>query len=171
MIRVDRSIIFQIVNFVALVFLLFRFLFKPVVKALDARSSHIRGELERIEEEKRFLEEERKKLEEELKNLKAKYLEMLDQANREAQKIKETIIQEAYREAEKIKRDYERRAQREIERIFAELREDIVDIAEEVVKRILKTHITPEVQTQIIEDMLEEAVRRIEAEMEIAHEG
>lgn len=171
MIRVDRSIIFQIVNFVALVFLLFRFLFKPVVKALDARSSHIRRELERIEEEKRLLEEERKKLEEELKNLKAKYLEMLDQANREAQKIKETIIQEAYREAEKIKRDYERRAQREIERIFAELREDIVDIAEEVVKRILKTHITPEVQTQIIEDMLEEAVRRIEAEMEIAHEG
>lgn len=171
MIRVDRSIVFQIVNFVALVFLLFRFLFKPVVKALDARSSHIQGELERIEEEKRLLEEERKKLEEDLKNLKAQYLEMLDQANREAQKIKETIIQEAYREAEKIKRDYERRAQREIERIFAELREDIVDIAEEVVKRILKTHITPEVQTQIIEDMLEEAVRRIEAEMEIAHEG
>lgn len=171
MIRVDRSIIFQIVNFVALVLLLFRFLFKPVVKALDARSSHIRGELERIEEEKRSLEEERKKLEEELKNLKTKYLEMLDQANREAQRIKETIIQEAYREAEKIKRDYERRAQREIERIFTELREDIVDIAEEVVKKILKTQITPEVQTQIIEDMLEEAVRRIEAEMEIAHEG
>ncbi|MEN3183991.1 MAG: F0F1 ATP synthase subunit B [Atribacterota bacterium] len=171
MIRVDRSIIFQIVNFVALVLLLFRFLFKPVVKALDARSSHIRGELERIEEEKRSLEEERKKLEEELRNLKTKYLEMLDQANREAQRIKETIIQEAYREAEKIKRDYERRAQREIERIFTELREDIVDIAEEVVKKILKTQITPEVQTQIIEDMLEEAVRRIEAEMEIAHEG
>lgn len=171
MIRVDRSIIFQIVNFVALVLLLFRFLFKPVVKALDARSSHIRGELERIEEEKRSLEEERKKLEEELRNLKTKYLEMLDQANREAQRIKETIIQEAYREAEKIKRDYERRAQREIEQIFTELREDIVDIAEEVVKKILKTQITPEVQTQIIEDMLEEAVRRIEAEMEIAHEG
>ncbi|MCS7241850.1 MAG: F0F1 ATP synthase subunit B [Candidatus Caldatribacterium sp.] len=171
MLRVDRSIIFQVINFAALVFLLFRFLFKPVVKALDARSNYIRGELERIEEEKRLLEEERKKLEEELKNLKAKYLEMLDQANKEAQRIKETIIQEAYREAERIKRDYERRAQREIERIFAKLREDVVDISEEVVKKILKVHITPEVQTQIIEDMLEEAVRRLEAEMEIAHEG
>ncbi|MBC7218467.1 MAG: F0F1 ATP synthase subunit B [Candidatus Caldatribacterium sp.] len=171
MIRVDRSIIFQIVNFIALVFILFRFLFKPVVKALDARSSHIRGELERIEEEKQALEEERKRLEEELKNLREKYLEMLDEAKREAQKIKETIIQEAYQEAEKIKREYERRARREIERIFAELKEDIVNISEEVVKRILKTHITPEVQTQIIEEMLEEAVHRLEMEMEIAHEG
>lgn len=171
MIRVDRSIIFQIVNFIALVVLLFRFLFKPVVKALDARSNHIREELRHIEEEKQALEEERKRLEEELKNLKEKYLEMLDQANREAQKMKETIIQEAYQEAEKIKREYERRARREIERIFTELKEDIVNISEEVVKKILKTHITPEVQTQIIEEMLEEAVRRLEAEMAITHEG
>lgn len=171
MIRIDRSIIFQIVNFLALVFLLFRFLFKPVVKALDERSSLIRGELERIESEKKTLEEERKRLEEELKNLKGKYLEMLDQANREAQKIKETIIQEAYQEAEKIKREYERKAKRDIEKLLAGLREDIVDISEEAVKRILQVHITPEVQTQIIEEMLEEAVSRLEAQMEITHEG
>lgn len=170
MIRIDRSIIFQIINFIALVLLLIRFLFKPVVKALDARSNRIREELEHIEQEKQTLEEERKKLEEELKNLKQKYLEMLDQANREAQRIKETIIQEAYQEAEKIKRDYERRAQREIEKVFAELKEDVVEISREIVARILKTHLTPEVQTQIIEEMLEEAVRRLEAEMEIVHE-
>jgi|UniRef100_A0A7V4DEI4 F-type H+-transporting ATPase subunit b len=171
MIRIDRSIIFQIINFLALVFLLFRFLFKPVVKALDERSNRIRGEFEKIEEEKKTLEEERRRLEEELKNLKEKYLEMLDQANREAQKIKEAIIQEAYREAEKIKREYERRAKREIEQLLLELKEDIVDIAEEVAKRILKVHITPEVQTRIIEEMLEEAVSRLEAQLGGTYEG
>lgn len=171
MIRIDRSIIFQIVNFLALVFLLFRFLFKPVVKALDERSNHIQGELQKIEDEKKTLEEEKKRLEEELKNIKARYLEMLDQANKEAQNVKENIIREAYQEAEKIKREYERRAKREVEKLFAELREEIVDISEEVVRRILKTHITPEVQTQIIEEMLEEAVTRLEAETKIGHEG
>ena len=49
MISIDRSIIFQIINFLVLVALLFRFLFKPVVQALDKRSNHIREEMEKIE--------------------------------------------------------------------------------------------------------------------------
>ena len=57
MISIDRSIIFQIINFLVLVALLFRFLFKPVVQALDKRSNHIREEMEKIEKEKKAYEE------------------------------------------------------------------------------------------------------------------
>jgi|YNPMSStandDraft_1061717.scaffolds.fasta_scaffold09640_5 F-type H+-transporting ATPase subunit b len=162
MIRIDRSIIFQIINFVALVFLLFRFLFKPVVTALDQRSQFIRGELQKIEDEKKKLEEMRRSLEEETAKLKEKYLEVLDQAKIEASKIKEEIIHEAYEEGEKIKNEYRRKARKEVEELMDSLREEIVELTEEVVKKFLAMQITPEVQTRLIDTLLEEALKDLE---------
>lgn len=170
MIRIDRSIIFQIINFIALVFLLFRFLFKPVVRALDQRSQLIRGELQKIEDEKKNLEATKQALEEEVARAKEKYLEIMDQAKLEASRIKEGIIREAYEEGEKIKNEYRRKARKEMEELLSALREDIVELAEEVVKKFLATQITPEVQTRLIDMFLEEALRELKAQVEAIHE-
>ncbi|MGC8778537.1 MAG: F0F1 ATP synthase subunit B [Candidatus Caldatribacteriaceae bacterium] len=170
MIRIDRSIIFQIINFLVLVFLLFRFLFKPVVKALDQRSQFIRGELQKIESEKKNLEDMKRTLEEEAAKLKEKYLEVIDQAKIEASKIKEGIIREAYEEGEKIKSEYRRKARKEVEELLSGLREDIVELTEEVVRKFLATQITPEVQTRLIDTLLEEALKQLEAQVETIHE-
>lgn len=170
MIRIDRSIIFQIINFVALVFLLFRFLFKPVVKALDQRSQFIRGELQKIEDERKNLEATKQALEEEVARAKEKYLEIMDQAKLEASRIKEGIIREAYEEGEKIKSEYRRKARKEMEEVLSGLREDIVELTEEVVKKFLATQITPEAQTRLIDMFLEEALRELEAQVEAIHE-
>lgn len=170
MISIDRSIIFQIINFVVLVFLLFRFLFKPVVKALDQRSQFIRGELQKIEQEKKRLEEVRRSLEEETVKLKEKYLEVVNQAKIEASRIKESIIREAYEEGEKIKDEYRRRAQKETEELLGNLREEIIDLTEEVVKKFLITQITPEIQVHLVDTLLEEALKNLEAQVGIVHE-
>lgn len=170
MIRIDRSIILQIINFVALVFLLFRFLFKPVVRALDQRSQFIRGELQKIEDEKKNLEATKQALEEEAARAKEKYLEIMDQAKLEASRIKEGIIREAYEEGEKIKNEYRRKARKEMEELLSGLREDIVELTEEVVKKFLATQITPEVQTRLIDIFLEEALRELKAQVEAIHE-
>ncbi|NSW76087.1 MAG: F0F1 ATP synthase subunit B [Candidatus Atribacteria bacterium] len=170
MIRIDRSIILQIINFVALVLLLFRFLFKPVVRALDQRSQFIRGELQKIEDEKKNLEATKRALEEEAARAKEKYLEIMDQAKLEASRIKEGIIREAYEEGEKIKNEYRRKARKEMEELLSGLREDIVELTEEVVKKFLATQITPEVQTRLIDVFLEEALRELKAQVEAIHE-
>ncbi|MEN3185911.1 MAG: F0F1 ATP synthase subunit B [Atribacterota bacterium] len=170
MIRIDRSIIFQIINFIALVFLLFRFLFRPVVRALDQRSQFIRGELQKIEDEKKNLEATKRALEEEMVRAKEKYFEIMDQAKLEASKIKEGIIREAYEEGEKIKNEYRRKARKEVEELLSGLREDIVELTEEVVKKFLATQITPEVQTRLIDVLLEEALKELEAQVGTIHE-
>ncbi|GEM_PF-499809 len=169
MIRVDRSIVLQVVNFVALVFLLFRFLFKPVVKALDRRSQLIKGELQKIAEEKETLEKMKQSLLEEKKNLKEEYVRTIDQARLEAAKIKEEIVREAFEEGEKIRKEYEKRAKKEVEKLFSTMKEEMVNVAEEVIKKFLQSQITPEIQTQIIANMFEEAMKQLEAVMEVGH--
>ncbi|MGQ9473983.1 MAG: F0F1 ATP synthase subunit B [Candidatus Caldatribacteriaceae bacterium] len=170
MIRIDRSIVFQIINFIILVFLLFRFLFKPVVRTLDQRSQFIKGELQKIEEEKKRLEEVKRSLEEETARLKEKYLEVIDQAKIEASRIKESIIREAYEEGEKIKDEYRRRAQREAEELLGNLREEIMDLTEEVIKKFLITQITPEIQTHLIDTLFEEALKQLEIQVGVVRE-
>ncbi|MEI6157583.1 MAG: F0F1 ATP synthase subunit B [Atribacterota bacterium] len=170
MISIDRSIIFQIINFVVLVMLLFRFLFKPVVKALDNRSQHIQDELSSIEKAQQEADETKKKYEEESKMIHQKYQEMVETANQEAAKIKSGIIDEAYREGEKIKQTHEEKARSEIQKIFSSLKTDIIDISTEMASKILSHSITPSIQDEIIDKMLDEAIIRIEAQMEVSHE-
>jgi F-type H+-transporting ATPase subunit b len=169
MISIDRSIIFQIINFIVLVMLLFRFLFKPVVQALDKRSNHIQDELAKIEKTKSEAEEVKKNYEEESKKIHEKYQEILELANQDAAKIKSKIIDEAYQEGEKIKKTYEEKARLEVEKFFTELKMDIVSISTEIAEKILKEHVDINVQDELIDHLLEEAVSRIENKSDVAY--
>jgi len=163
---IDRSIIFQIINFLILVALLFRFLFKPVVQTLDKRSNHIQEEIKKIEKEKKVAEELRLKYEEESKNIHIKYQEMMELANQEAVKIKSKIIDEAYQESEKIKQTAEEKARIEIDKLFTELKMDIIDISTEMAAKLLRERIDTSKQDQLIEQLLEEAISKIEIKSE-----
>ncbi|MCX7668000.1 MAG: ATP synthase F0 subunit B, partial [Atribacterota bacterium] len=92
-----------------------------------------------------------------------------EQAKLEASKIKEGIIREAYEEGEKVKSEYRRKARKEMEELLSGLREDIVELTEEVVRKFLATQVTPEVQTRLIDMFLEEALKQLEAQVEIIH--
>ena len=146
MINVDWSIVFQIINFIVLVLLLVRFLFKPAVQALESRSKHIEEQISAAEAQKKAAEELRMKLEEAEQKIQERYLEMIEEANTEAAKVKEA------------------------EKLYSQLREEIVEIVETVVVKILTTQIAPEVQTQLIDRLLEEAGSQIEEQMEVSYE-
>ena len=169
MISIDRSIIFQIINFLVLVALLFRFLFKPVVQALDKRSNHIREEMEKIEKEKKAAEEMRLKYEEESKNIQIKFQEMQELANQEAVRIKSKIIDEAYQESEKIKQTAEEKARIEIDKLYSELKLDIIDISTEMAAKLLRERIDISKQDQLIEQLLEEAIGKIEIKSDVQY--
>jgi ethanolamine utilization protein EutQ (cupin superfamily) len=53
---------------------------------------------------------------------------------------------------------------------FFSLREEIVEIVETAVVKVLNSQITPEIQTQLIDQLLGEAVSQIEAQMELSYE-
>jgi len=169
MISIDRSIIFQIINFFVLVMLLFRFLFKPVIQALDKRSNHIQDEMTKIENAKLEVEQLRKKFEEESKNIHIKYQERLELANQEAVQIKSKIIDEAYQESEKIKQTAEEKARIEIDKLFSELKMDIVDISTGIAEKLLREQIDVSKQDQLIDRLLEEAISRIEIKSDVPY--
>ena len=94
---------------------------------------------------------------------------MQEIANQEAVKIKSKIIDEAYQESEKIKQTAEEKARIEIDKLYSELKLDIIDISTEMAAKLLRERIDISKQDQLIEQLLEEAIDKIEIKSDVQY--
>jgi F-type H+-transporting ATPase subunit b len=148
----------SIVNFLILLYLLKRFLYKPILKVLDERKETIEKSLEYaklIEEEKKATEE---KMKASLRLANEQSIKTLEQANRAAEKIKMEIVGEA-----------EKRAKQLIERAKAEIKQDQEEAAKSVRKEAagliaesLKQILNQASLKDLDDKMVKEALERID---------
>jgi len=104
MIKLDvATILFQIANFLIMVALLYRFLFKPVMAKAAARAAEKERLLREIEEEKERTTAARVQLEERLAHAHEEAEEIINSAEEKVEAAQKALIQEAYEEAERIR--------------------------------------------------------------------
>src|SRR3989344_2699210 len=95
------QVIFQIVNFTILLFLLRKYLYRPILKILESRSKKIHDGLEAAEksiEEREKLEREKRKI---LLEAEKSAAEILEGARLRAQKFEKTLSEKADEEMQK----------------------------------------------------------------------
>ncbi|MDP9751701.1 F0F1 ATP synthase subunit B [Thermoanaerobacter pentosaceus] len=150
------TFIFTIINILVLYYILKRLLFKPVTQFLEDRENKIKSSLEEAEKEKQ-----------EAYNLKAKYEEILQNADNEkkaiierAQKFAEErankIIDDANKEAKAIIERAKEEASLEKVKAMHDLREELSQLVIDAASRVLEKKI-PINDEDIIEEVIEEA--------------
>ena len=100
-----KVLVAQIVNFGLLLILLKKYLYQPLVKAIDDRNKKISGALD-----------DSKKIEEKLKNIESKEVELLNLARQKAKKERDEMVEIALKEKEKIIDEARQGAHREVEK-------------------------------------------------------
>jgi F-type H+-transporting ATPase subunit b len=105
------TLLFQILNFVVMVFILWRFLFKKVIEILDERSERVTSALAEAEEKERQAKEMRDEYEEKLTEAQEQVIAMHQQAQEELVRTKQEILEETRQEVETMRA----KAQDEIE--------------------------------------------------------
>lgn len=141
----------QVVNFLILLFILKRFLYKPILKVLDARKNRIALSLKQAEEiEKRLIElseEEQKRI--------AKATEQAEKivsgANQSRELIKEETKEETAALVQKMLQDGGKQNQVEKQKMRQEIRVEVADLVVLVVEKVTGKKITKEDQKNIIE--------------------
>lgn len=93
------TIVAQIVNFIVLVLLLRRFLYGPILRAMEEREARIRSRLQEAEQREREAEGEAK---------------AWRQKNQELEELREEMLRQAGQEAEEWRQDLFRQARREV---------------------------------------------------------
>lgn len=147
---------FQIVNFLLILYLLNRFLFKRVLALLDERQAKIAKGLEDTEAAARDRELARGEREAALDEARKEAGAMIARATKIAEDSRTEIVAAARAEAEKVMARATEEITAEKERAIAELRSQVADLALDAAGKLIRTDMNAATQRRLVEEFLAE---------------
>lgn len=127
----------QTVNFAILVWLLHRFLYKPVLAAIDARRSAIAKQYSDVDEAKTAVEAERAKVRQELEKIADERNSTLKEAAAEAEKNAAARRDRAETDAAQLMNEIRKKLARERDEAMEAARKHALDLGIEIAERLL----------------------------------
>ncbi len=151
---------FQIANFLIPLFLLNRFLFKPILARLDERQATIRKGLEDAQAAARDREQAQAERQAAVEAARKEAQAMLARANKMADDTRNEILSQARAEAEKVTQRATEEIRAEKDRAMAELRGQVADLALAAAARLVKAEMDGPTQRRLVEEFLAEVPAR-----------
>lgn len=148
---------FQVLNFLLLLYLLNRFLFKPLLGRMDERNAKIGKGLEDAEAAARDRELARAEREAAVSEARKEASEMIARANKIAEDTRNEILGDARAEAERVTARAREEITAEKERAMAELRSEVADLALAAAGKLVGQQMDGATQRRLVDDFLAEA--------------
>lgn len=151
------SLIVFLLNFAILLFLLYAFAYKPILRMLDQRSATIRdsmAEAERVREESARAEE---RVRAELEAARREGQQIIHQAAQIGERVKEEARGEARKEVEAILSRARLETQREREEAMDALRREFAELAIGAAEKVINQSVDRQAHRRLIEEVLEES--------------
>ncbi len=149
-------IIWTVVTFIILLFILKKIAWKPILGALDERENFIKDSLEKSEQARQealvLLEENKANLartEEEAQKI-------INQGREMAEKLKAQILAESDSKAKKMIQDATAEINRKNEEAFANLKNQVADIAIQAAEKLLKENLDKEKQIDLVNKYIDD---------------
>lgn len=153
-----KSWIYQIINFAVLVFILVKFLGKPMKNYFAQRKELIEKSISESQQAKELAQKALQEVEEKLKLKDKEVQDILDTAKKIGEQEKAQIIQDSEKLKEKILEQAKTNIEFEVKMAKDALRLEAVELAIQLSEQKLKEKITPEEQ----EKLLQESIKIIE---------
>ncbi len=116
------TVIIQALNFLILVWILKKFLYQPILNAMDARQKKVFEKLHKAEERERAAEAEKYSLEEEKSRVKSEEAGIYHEARKEAAEKKSEMIKKAQQEMRDKRVQFESQLEKEKEALYNAVR-------------------------------------------------
>lgn len=155
-----KLIIIQIINFGLLLFLLTKFLYKPILRILDERKKKIEESLanaQKITEERVKLEEEKTK---EIVQARQVGKIIIEEMRLLGEKEREEILKRTRQEAEKMVKRAEENLVLERRKLEGELKEELIDLSLVMAERLLEERIERKKEGELLLQSLEKLRER-----------
>jgi F-type H+-transporting ATPase subunit b len=147
---------FQVINFLLLLYILNRLLFKPLLARMDERSAKISKGLEDAETAARDRELARAEREAAVSEARKEAANVIANANKIATDTREEILTRARADAEKVTERAREEITAEKEKAMAELRAQVADLALEAAGKLVRSDMNATTQRRLVEDFLAE---------------
>jgi len=148
------NIIWNGVNFLIFVFLMYIFLAKPLAKAINKKQESVINSLSDVENK---LDEVTKNLEKQVSKLddvKKEVQKIEDNAKITSERMKEDILQSSHEESEKIKIQLMKNIELDINKSKIQLRKEVIENALEKSKDLIEKNLNHDLQIEIVESVI-----------------
>jgi F-type H+-transporting ATPase subunit b len=153
----------QVLNFLVLVWLLKRFLYRPVIEAMSRREQHIADRLGQAAEREQLAQQAQARLDAELEQIAARRDALLVQAREAAEAERHTLRERARADVEMTEARWRRDLQREQGEFFAELRREVATAAQAMASQWLQELADADLQQRMADHLLARLDRLDEA--------
>ena len=150
-------LVLQIVNFLILLFLLQRLLFKPVLRLMDNRASKIRESIDEAHRMQKLADEIRQMNEKERENSKRDANEILENARRMAEQYNASERERTAKELDLFKQRTMDDIELERQRAVADVRRVAVDLAIDAAGKVIEQKLDREQHVKLVEEFLSKA--------------
>lgn len=150
------QVLTQLFNFLIMVFVLTKLLYKPILKALEERKKKIEEGLAYAEKMKAEMEKTEKKRQDILEKAKEEVRDIIEEGKKTGRGVEAEIIEKAHEEARSIIEKGKAEIAIEREKMEKELRKQTVDIAVSMVRAILSGTLTNKDHQVIIDKKIRE---------------
>ncbi len=150
------TFVVEIVVFLVLLWLLARYVFPPLLRALEARQQLIAQSLQEAEKARQEAERSRASEMAEMAEARAKAQEILDRAQQLGEQLREELRQRGEAEQQAMLERARAELQREREQAVAELRRQVADLVVMATTRVLQEELDERRQLRLVEQALSE---------------
>lgn len=127
----------QIVNFLILVWLLKRFLYQPVMRAMGRREQRIADRLNQADDREQQAQQQREQYQNKQKQLDQQSDEILVKAKEQAEQEKRRLLDEARAEVDEKKQHWQRQLAQEQEEFLKSLRDQVSGVIQHITRKAL----------------------------------
>ena len=154
--NINATLIGQLIAFIVFVWFCMKYVWPPLLGAIEERQKKIADGLEASARAEKDLELAQEKATEQLKDAKAQAAEIVEQAKKRASQLEESEKQKAYSEREKIIASGYAEIEAERNRAKEELRSQVAALAVAGAQQILQREIDANAQNDIVEKLVAE---------------
>lgn len=151
-INLNITLLIQAINFLILIFLLSKFLFKPLTKFLADRSAGIEKSLAEAKAANEAAAKAQTEYQAQMRDAQREIATVREQGQREIEAERQRLLQVSREEAERLVAQAKAEIEAETKRARVALREEAATLAVAVAERLLRRTVTAEDQRRLAEE-------------------
>jgi F-type H+-transporting ATPase subunit b len=154
LINLDKSLLVQVVNFVILLLILQRLLYRPLLGKMEERTQAIQRSLEEAQSARAEAARQQEENTARLRQAHAEAASIRDQALKEAGEEQKRLVEAARAEAQRLVESAKAQLDADVRRAREDLRREVADLATGVAEKLLRKSLRDEDHRRIVADAI-----------------
>lgn len=154
LINLDKSLLIQVVNFLVLLFILWKLLYKPLVAKMEERTQAIKKSLEEAQAARVDAERQRQEHAAQIQAALGEAQTIRATALKEAAEEQRRLVEAARAEAGRLVQTAKTEMEQDIRRARQQLQQEVGDLAVEIAERLIKKSLRDEDHHRIVQEAL-----------------